>query len=239
MKLCLAQTKPHVGDVEANIYDHQQLIHLAVDGGADLLIFPELSITGYEPTLAKSKATTPDDPRFAVFQTLSDKHHLSIGIGVPIHAATGVTISLLLFQPAQARSLYSKQYLHPDEEPFFISGKNDRQLFDKTALAICYEISVPRHAADAFQNGVGRYIASVAKSVAGVRQASDRLSQIAGTYSVITGMANCLGLNDGMVCGGNSSFWNRRGQLVGQLNDSREGVLLLDTITETVQEKYL
>jgi hypothetical protein len=50
---------------------------------------------------------------------------------------------------------------------------------------------------------------------------------------------NGLGTNDGVLCSGRSSVWNRRGELIGQLDDSREGIVLFDTETEKICEKYL
>ena len=49
MKICVAQTRPIKGDIQSNIDHHKRLIDLAVSNGADTVIFPELSLTGYEP----------------------------------------------------------------------------------------------------------------------------------------------------------------------------------------------
>ena len=57
MKIALVQARPVKGDIEANIAAHKRLIGLAVLNGADMIIFPELSITGYEPELANELAT--------------------------------------------------------------------------------------------------------------------------------------------------------------------------------------
>jgi predicted amidohydrolase len=242
MRICLAQTKPVKADVKANIAFHLRLIDLAIDNRAESIIFPELSITGYEPALANEFATKINDTRFNIFQTISDARNITIGIGVPLRIEQGITISLLLFQPNQARVAYSKQYLHPDEAPYFTRGQNTAGLIGKkadTALAICYELSVPEHAANAFQNGARIYIASVAKSGQGMGNATERLSQIAKEYAMTVLIANCIGLCDGMVCAGQSSAWNNRGELLGQLDDSRQGILLIDTATSEVVECYL
>ena len=45
MKICVAQTKPVKGDIEANIHSHEKLIEMAVSVGTDFITFPELSIT--------------------------------------------------------------------------------------------------------------------------------------------------------------------------------------------------
>ena len=57
MKLCIAQTTAAPGDVAINIANHCRWIERAIEHHADLIIFPELSLTGYEPTLAKTLAT--------------------------------------------------------------------------------------------------------------------------------------------------------------------------------------
>lgn len=237
MKICLAQIEPLKGNIPANIQKHLAWVDVAVRNSAEMIIFPELSITGYEPALAKSLATTPNDSRFDEFQTISDTHRLTIAIGLPIKTTEGITISLLIFQPARSREVYAKQYLHPDEEPFFTSGRNTINLVGKNAevaLAICYELSVPQHAEDAYQKGAKLYIASVAKSVKGVSTAAERLSQIAKDYSMTVLMTNCIGVCDGMVCAGGSAAWNSKGELLGQFGEAHEGILLLDTESQDI-----
>ncbi len=61
MKICVAQTRPIIGDIQRNIERHKNFIALAGSYGADTVIFPELSLTGYEPTLAEALATQPAD----------------------------------------------------------------------------------------------------------------------------------------------------------------------------------
>lgn len=242
MKVCVAQTRPVKGDIYTNVEHHKRLIELAVSSGADLIVFPELSLTGYEPTLAEGLATTPEDSRFSDFQDISNARQITIGVGVPTKSSTGICISMLLFGPYQQRKVYSKKYLHMDEEPFFVSGQNFTFLEvkdTKLSLAICYEISVPAHAEVASKSGAEIYVASVAKSVGGIDKALQRLSVVAAENSMTVLMANSLGLSDGMECAGKSSIWNNKGILLGQLDGAREGIILVDTSTQELIEKQL
>jgi predicted amidohydrolase len=235
MKICVAQTRPVKGDIQQNIETHKKLIELALANGSDMVIFPELSITGYEPELAKELATTQDDSRFDDFQKLADSRKITIGVGVPTKTDAGICISMVLFQPNQARQTYCKKYIHADEEEFFISGESFTGLLGgpaSIALAICYEISVPRHSQDAFQKGAKIYIASVVKTASQADTAIETLSDIASKYSMTVLMSNCVGLSGGYQCGGRSSIWNNQGSLLGQLHDSDEGILILDTDTQ-------
>lgn len=242
MKICVAQTRPVKGDVQRNIEAHKKWIDLAISNRVDAIIFPELSVTGYEPQLANSLAIQLDDSRFDAFQRLSDVGQIIIGVGVPTKAGTGICISMLLFQPHKERQTYSKKYLHSDEEPFFVSGQSTVGLIGNkanAALAICYELSVPEHAEDAAKSGAQVYIASVAKSVEGVVKAAQRLSEIANTYSMTVLMSNCIGECDGMECGGKTAVWNKKGALKGQLDDTTEGILIFDTNTEELIEQKM
>jgi predicted amidohydrolase len=240
MKICAVQSKPVKGDIETNIINHKKLIDLAVADKADIIIFPELSVTGYEPTLAKELATHISDSRLDDFQNCSDAKRITIGVGMPIKNNGGISISMVLFQPHKARTVYSKKYLHADEEPYFISGQSSVGLANNNiALAICYELSVPAHSEVAFKEGAEIYIASVAKSVAGVEKAGESLSYIAHKYSMTVLMSNSIGHCDNFDCGGKTSAWNNKGVLLGQLNDQNEGILILDTNTGAIIKKMI
>ena len=242
MKICVAQTRPVKGDIKANIEHHKKLIDLAISNGGDTIIFPELSITGYEPLLAKELATTPGDNRFDDFQRISNTRQVTIGVGVPAKNIAGICISMILFQPHQSRQTYSKKYLHSDEEPFFVSGENSISLSGNQAniaLAICYEISIPEHSENAYKNGAGIYIASVAKTKNGVEKAIDTLSHIARKYSMTVLMSNSVGYCDNFYSAGNTSAWNIQGELLGQLNDTDAGILIIDTETMELIERTI
>ncbi|HEX6428827.1 MAG TPA: nitrilase-related carbon-nitrogen hydrolase, partial [Niastella sp.] len=102
------------------------------------------------------------------------------------------------------------------------------------ALAICYEISIPQHAENASTSGAQVYLASVAKTVKGVEKAWTGLSNIAGKYGMTVLMSNSVGMCEDGECGGRSAVWNNKGTLLGELNDMDEGILMLDTDTQSV-----
>lgn len=237
MKICVAQIRPVKGDIQRNLHNHKRFIELAASSGARTVIFPELSLTGYEPTLAKELAIAPDDKRLDELQGISDRETITIGVGVPVRNDTGILISLVIFQPHKQREFYYKHYLHADEEPYFARGPYQAVLTDgenRIGLAICYEISIAAHSQHAFDLGAEIYVASVAKTVEGVAQAIEILSRTASTYSMTVLMSNCVGKCDGLLCGGKTSAWNCKGSLVGQLSDNGEGLLIIDTDSQDV-----
>lgn len=235
MKIALAQTRPIRGNIPANVSAHVRMIELAAERSAEFIVFPELSLSGYEPRLACDLAVDVQDPRFEVFQKLSDRHGMTIAVGVPTRATPRPRITLLGFAPGGPRTSYSKQYLHPDEDPYFSPGIPSVGLMGvglKIAPAICYELSVPAHARAAFAAGAGLYLCSVAKTASGVEKAQGRLAEIAREQGAPVLMANCVGPSGDGECAGASAAWNRKGERVGQLDPAHEGLLGFDSATE-------
>ncbi len=237
MKLGVAQVRPFNGDIDKNITSHKKLIARAVSEKADLIVFPELSLTGYEPRLCKELAVHPDDNRLDDFQTISNTGNITLCLGLPTTSNSGIRISMVIFQPNQPRQTYSKQYLHADELPYFTPGNQQTILTindNKIAPAICYESLLPKHSDNAFQLGAEIYIASVAKSANGVAKSFMHYPEVARKYSMMVFMSNCTGPCDDFESVGRSSIWNKRGVLLAQLEETAEGILLIDTETGQV-----
>ncbi len=237
MRFGVAQIKSKAGDIEGNIRRHKAMISVAAEIKSDALIFPELSITNYEPSLAKGLATDPTDARFDDFQKLSDINDLMIGVGMPIKASTGILIGMLIFRPNLPRSLYSKRYLHADEIPFFASGQSEIILDvkgERIAPSICYESLLPEHSNTASKNKITIYAASVAKPSEGIEKAMKHYPEIAKNHSMNVLMSNAVGHCDNFQSVGKSAVWNSDGSLLAQLNATDEGVLVLDTKTGNV-----
>jgi len=70
--LALAQIAPVLGDLAQNVAMHQKNLAEAKAAGADLVIFPELSLTGYQlQDLAPEVAMRRNDPRLLALATLT------------------------------------------------------------------------------------------------------------------------------------------------------------------------
>lgn len=237
MKICIAQTAPLKGTISANIEAHKRFIDLALTYCADAIFFPELSLTGYEPELAKELATNQNDVRLDIFQQLCDKNEIIIGLGLPTISETKIRISMVIFEPNKPRKTYSKQQLHSDEFPYFENGVE--QVIIKTknvniAPAICYESLQTSHAEMAIKLGAAVYLASVAKPSKGIEKAFEHYPKIAKQYAIPVLMANCVGFCDNFLSVGQSAVWTKDGRLVGHLDNQEEGILIFDTETEEV-----
>ena len=160
MKICLAQTQSSKGEVRNNIREHLIITKRAIAAKSDLIVFPELSITSYEPGSAKVFSVTVESSIFDPFQELAHKNEITIGLGMPTDAKRGINISMRIFQPNIRRIAYSKQILHPAELAYFICGSEQTFLNIKVKkIAICYEALQGEHFLKAKQNGAEIYIA--------------------------------------------------------------------------------
>jgi predicted amidohydrolase len=237
MRVGAAQLRPAAGDVDGNLEKHFQLIELAISVGADVVVFPELSVTGYEPRLAAHLCIEACDPRLRVIQDLANERGITVGVGAPTNAGGGVRISMHVFAPGAACQTYSKQQLHADELPYFVVGTESVLLRvggQAIAPAICYESLQSDHAAAAARMGANVYLASVAKSASGLSKAYCHYPEVARRHSMTVLMANSVGACGGFVSAGRSSAWNSRGEFLGALDDSRQGVVVFDSQTEEV-----
>ena len=235
MRICIVQTSSKKEAISLNIENHLGLIKCALPLKPDLIVFPELSITGYEPELAEKLVCTIEDERFNPFQEIADTDKITIGIGMPTQAKDGINISMLLFQPRKERLAYSKQLLHDDELPYFVSGTD--QVFltikeKKIAFGICYETLQREHFIKAIENKADIYIASVAKPDRGIKKAYVHFPSIAKEFNIPILMANCVGFCDNFLSNGKSAVWNRKGELMAQLDEQNQGLLVYDTELE-------
>lgn len=128
LNLALAQINTQLGNVEANLERHLQLIGEAKAQGADLITFPELSLTGYVlQDLASSVAhrPTPDDPVFKPLFAASKDIDILVGF-VEEDARNRFFIAAAYLSQGQLVHVHRKVYLPTyglfDESRFFAWG---------------------------------------------------------------------------------------------------------------------
>lgn len=231
MKIAAVQLQSKAGDINENIKQHLLWIQRAIEVTVDLIVFPELSITGYEPGLAESLATNLNDERFKEFRRLSDDSSISIAVGLPTKSSIGTHISMAVFQAKDNARLYSKQMLHPDEKPYFTEGESQLVFTVKNkriAPAICFESLQHEHAESAAEMDVDLYLASVAKPQKGIEIAYKHYPEIARKYNMSVVMSNSLGYSDNFRSAGQTAFWDEEGNLIDQLGIEEEGMLVCE-----------
>jgi predicted amidohydrolase len=230
MIIAAAQTKPFENNTTKNIDCHLQLIKLAAQQGVELIVFPEMSLTGYERELACELAFTEQDARLEVFKRMSALHKMIIVVGAPIHINSQLYIGSFIFSPDNTTSIYTKQFLHEGEEFYFSSNSSYNPLIqvadEKISIAICADIAHPEHPANASNHKTTIYLASIFYTPNGISEAYMQLSEYAAKYKMNVLMANYSGPSYHMESAGKSACWDKKGNLIGNLNSHSEGLLI-------------
>jgi predicted amidohydrolase len=243
MILAAAQTKPTRGNIEANLADHYRLIELAAQNGAQLIAFPEMSITGYERENAQKLAFKKDDSRLDHLKQLASENNIIIVAGAPIQIENKLFIGEFLIAPDNSVSIYTKQFLHEGEDEFFQPSFDYNPMINienqKVSFAICADIDNPLHPENACKKATDIYIASIFFTPNGIPNAYRDLQSYAEKHKMNVLMSNFSGESWVYPSAGQSAFWNNKGELVGQMNDSDSGLLLVENKNDNWKSKVL
>lgn len=234
MKIAVVQFRPVAGDIEQNIALHLMWLRLAATRSVNLVCFPELSLTGYEPALAESLSLAADDARLRVFDEFCLGHQLHAGIGLPLTSRQGVQIAQVYFGADGVRRPYAKQYLHADEQSFFVRGSRAMRIGisdDCIVPAICYEALLQDKVQQAVSMKASVYLASVAKSVDDVDRAHGFFSATARQHGLWVLMSNAVGPCDNFVAAGGTGVWRPDGRALAILGKGAMGMIIIDTVT--------
>lgn len=243
MILAAAQTKPTREDIDANLLDHYRLIELAAQNGAQLISFPEMSITGYERENASQLAFKKDDTRLDKLKKLAVDNNIIIIAGAPIQIESEIFIGEFVISPDNSVQIYTKQFLHEGEGDFFQSSFDYNPMIDienkKISFAICADIDNPLHPENACKRETDIYIASIFFSPNGIPNAYRDLQSYAQKHKMNVLMSNFSGESWGSLSAGQSAFWNNKGELIGQMNDSDSGLLLVENQNDNWKSKII
>lgn len=155
LRIALAQVAPRLGDLEANLARHHELLAAARDRGAGLVVFPELGLTGYQlQDLASEVAMRLDDPRLASLVAATGGLSAVVSF-VEESADHRLFIAAALLEDGILRHVHRKVFLPTygmfDERRFFAAGSAIRatpsRLGVGVGLAVCedfWHVSTPQ-----------------------------------------------------------------------------------------------
>jgi predicted amidohydrolase len=156
LRIALAQVAPRLGELEVNLARHHELITSARAGGAGLVVFPELGLTGYLlQDLAAEVAMRLDDPRLASLAAETAGSLSAVVSFVEESADHRLFISAVLLEDGEVRHVHRKVHLPTyglfDERRFFAPGDMLRAVPSRlgvgVGLAVCedfWHLSTPQ-----------------------------------------------------------------------------------------------
>jgi predicted amidohydrolase len=252
MKIALAQISPILGNLEQNFQIHIDYIQKAKKKNVDLLIFPELSLTGYTlKDMVEEIAVDPrTDPLFKKFIGLS--REISFVVGFVEEKEKGLFYnSAAFFSKGKFSHIHRKIYLPTygmfEELKFFGQGKNFHSFitpFGKAGMLICYDFL---HISSSYLLFVGGAEIIIAISAAPGRGISDDVGYASTRMWELMGEAvshffqsfviycNRVGFEDGKSFAGGSFIYNPGGQLIAKSPYVDEDFLVKDIDLEEIR----
>lgn len=234
-KIAVAQIPSIKGNVDINITTHLNAIHKASTKDVPLIVFPELSLTGYEPELAKSLAFTPNDSRLTPLIQAAKDYKMYIVVGAPLKTENLPQIGAIIISSEGKVLTYSKMNLHPGEEEFFSVGTSHLILEvedKKVAMAICADTSISEHAKFYADKGVDIYVAGVLITEGGYALDTKKLESYAENYKILVAMANHNNPTGGWSPIGKSAIWNSEG-LLTSATETKDSLVIAENISNS------
>lgn len=230
--IAAAQSGSIKGNIPGNMLVHQKYIETASAENVDIIIFPELSLTGYEPAIAKETAFEGSESILNPLIDSADKKNITIIAGAPVRSEFDKPyIGAFIIQPSKQITIYRKRYLHKGEELYFVPSKDNlvyRLKDEFIGMAICADIDNPAHPFDANKCGTTIYAAGVLMSINGIDDAYNKLSTYAGQYKMLAVMANHAVDTGGYITAGRSSIWNENGNLIASAENTEEALVIAE-----------
>lgn len=234
LTIALAQINTRLGDVPANLEKHLALAKEARSSGVDLLLFPELSLTGYvlqDLASAVAHRPTPDDPIFQPLLQVS--HDLDMVVGfVDEDKRHRFYITAAYLSRGEVVHTHHKVYLPTyglfDEGRFFAWGDNIRAFdtrFGRAGMLICEDFW---HASPPYLlwlDGADLFLFTSASPGRGLRNEPQLESArwvehinraYASLFTAFVAHANRVGYEDGLNFWGGSTLFDPNGELLAK-----------------------
>ncbi|WP_091951012.1 carbon-nitrogen hydrolase family protein [Phyllobacterium sp. YR620] len=151
MRIAALQMQSAPGDVDTNLARIEQAAQEAGQGGADLLVTPELCVTGYGAgDIIKSLAEPATGSQVKRLQKISTESGVAIIAGFAERDGAHVFNSAAFVNGDGKPAIYRKSHLYgPYERSLFKSGNPDNCIVElgrlKLGLLICYDVEFPEN----------------------------------------------------------------------------------------------
>ncbi len=257
MKIALGQINPTVGDFSGNAAKMIDFSRRAQADGAGLILFPELSVSGYPPRDLVERPSFVARNRETAEQIAAATRGIAVicGLVTPAESETGKAVmnSAALLQDGKIAFLQSKMLLPTydvfDEMRNFAPAKS-QSLFpfcgNQVALTICEDawndkLFWPKRLytvdpIEALIRSGGNFVLNISASPfwIGKRELRrDMLASIARQHKVPVAMVNQVGGNDSLLFDGSSIVLNPEGNIIAQGRSFEEDLIYFDSKTLT------
>ena len=243
MKVAVAQISCSLGDSDANLLKVRDFSHRARDAGAELIVFPEMTDTGYSMSVIQAHANSWTSGFVTGLQEIAAKFSIAIVCGVSERDGTSIYNSLVLVdQHGEIAAKYRKTHLYAvapvEEQKCFASG----DMFASFALgglrfgfSICYDLRFAEmYRRLVVDQNVGVFIVSSAWPFPRIEHFRTlALARAIENQSYVIA-SNRVGKDDDLWFCGSSAIIDPRGVVIAAASADREELIHADLSEELV-----
>ena len=238
IRVALCQANLPVGDIDGNVERVRERVGAAHERGADLVIFPELSITGYPPEDLLLRPSFAERAQVAVHALAADIRDLVVIVGFPYLSGDLYNAAAVLAE-GRVAAVYRKRYLPNyavfDEQRYFAHG--DRAIVldldgHRIGVTICEDLWYPDGPAQwATIEGGAELIVNLSASPYHRAKGLERERRFATRcvdYSCFLAFCNAVGGQDELVFDGHSVIIDPAGEVVARGLQFEEDLIVAD-----------
>jgi NAD+ synthase (glutamine-hydrolysing) len=260
VKLALAQINPTIGDFLGNVRKIVEVSASSQRQGADLVIFPEMSVCGYPPADLLEKASFLARAQQAVeeiAERVTATHPISVLVGSPTRAdaASGKRVmnSAMLLRNGRVEFVQSKMllpYYDVFDEQRYFAPASSQVLYElageRIAITICEDAWNDKnfwpqrlYPVDPVENLMHQGATLIVNLSASPYYRGKRemrramLAAIARRHRVPLAMVNQVGGNDTLVFDGSSLVLDEEGATIAQAKSFQEDLLFVDISSDS------
>jgi NAD+ synthase (glutamine-hydrolysing) len=237
MRLALAQINPVVGDLDGNRKLILERIAEAKAGSADLVIFPELAVTGYPPEDLLLRPGFIRAAQASVEQIAREARGATVIVGAP-HFDRDLYNACYVCAGGEVRAVYRKRFLPNygvfDEDRYFASGRDLILLeHDKTlvGLTVCEDMWQPGPPATDLALAGAELLVNISASpfyVGRDREREEMFVTRARDNLCFVAFCNTVGGQDELIFDGHSVVIDDEGTVIARAPGFEEALLVAD-----------
>nr|WP_299240637.1 carbon-nitrogen hydrolase family protein [uncultured Halomonas sp.] len=233
MKMMLAQTAPVRFDVKANLATLETLCQQATASKVELLVLPELALTGYNIFDRLSSLAEPIDGALCQAVANIARHHgLHIAFGMAERDSQGIlyNTAVLLDDKGAQLGTYRKRQLWDREHDYFRPGDTYCVLdtrIGRIGLMICYDNEFPEVSRALAQQGAQLILSPTANMHPNASRQRLQIRARAMDNQCFVACANRAGQEEALHYCGNSVIAGPDGEVLGQLGET-SGALIVE-----------
>ncbi len=237
MRLALAQINSVVGDIDGNAARITDWLGRARDERADLVLFPELAVTGYPAEDLLLRPGFVRAAKRAVEEIARQAHGIAALVGSP-HLDADLFNACFVLADGEVRGVYRKRYLPNygvfDEDRYFAPGRDLMLLRFGDVLVgptICEDLWQPGPPATDLALAGAQLVANISASpfhVGKDREREEMLQVRARDNTCFVVLCNTVGGQDELIFDGHSVVIDDDGQVIARAAGFEEELLVVD-----------